>query len=86
MSQLQQLKSQIETLAQQSKSAAGQLQAFQSKFTQSASQVQATIGGSAQGADKEMLSAIDDARSKVDAAAQALQTAASVASKYSGSI
>lgn len=86
MSELQQLKGQVESLAQQARSTAGQLQAFQATFSQSAGQVQATIGGSAQGADKNVLAAIDDARSKVDAAVQALQTAASVASRYGGSL
>lgn len=86
MSELQRLKSQVESVAQQAKQTAGQLQAFQSKFAQSASQVQATIGGSAQGADKNVIAAIDDAKSKVDAAVQALQTAASVASSYGSSL
>lgn len=86
MSQLQQLKSQVESLARQAKSTADQLQAFQSKFAQSASQVQATIGGSAQGADKNVLAAIGDAKSKVDAAVQALETAASAAASYGSSL
>ena len=86
MSQLQQLKGSIESVAQQAKSTAGQLQSFQVKFSQSASQVQATIGGSAQAADKNVLAALDDARSKVDAAIAALHTAASVASRYGGSL
>lgn len=86
MSQLGQLKGQIESIAQQAKSTSGQLAAFKSKFSQAASQVQSTIGGSAQSKDKEVVQAIQDAQSKVDAAAQALTQAARVASAYGQSL
>lgn len=86
MSQLQQLKGSVNALAQQAKSTAGQLEAFQQTFSQSASQVQATIGGSSQSADKEVLNSIDDAKSKVAAAAQALQAAANTAKRYGDSL
>lgn len=86
MSQLDQLKGQIESIAQQAKSTSGQLSAFKSKFSQTASQVQNTIGGSAQGKDKEVVQAIQDAQHKVDAAAEALAQAARVATSYGQSL
>lgn len=86
MSQLSQLKGEIESIAQQAKATAGQLAAFKSKFSQSASQVQSTIGGSAQSKDKEVVQAIQEAQAKVDAAAEALQQAARVASSYGQSL
>lgn len=86
MSQLSQLKSQIEFIAQQAKAIGGQLAAFKSKFAQSASQVQGTIGGSAQSKDKEVVQAIQEAQAKVDAATEALNHAARVASAYGQSL
>lgn len=86
MSQLRQLKGQIESIAQQAKSSGAQLSAFKSKFSQSASQVQSTIGGSAQSRDKEVVQAIQDAQAKVEAAAEALNQAARIASAYGQSL
>ena len=86
MSQLVQLKGQIESIAQQAKSTGGQLSAFESKFSQSSSQVQATIGGSAQGKDREVVQAIQDAQTKVKAAVEALNQAARVAAAYGQSL
>ena len=86
MSQLGQLKGQIETLAQQAKSQGGQLQAFDAKFSQTSSQVQSTIGGSAQSKDKEVTQAITDAQSKVKAAVEALNQAARIATSYGQSL
>ncbi|SEQ08312.1 hypothetical protein [Microlunatus flavus] len=86
MSQLGQLKGQIESIAQQAKSTGGQLSAFKAKFSQAAGQVQSTIGGSAQSKDKEVVQAIQDAQSKVDAAVEALNQAARVAAAYGQSL
>lgn len=86
MSQLSQLKGQIESIAQQAKSTGAQLAAFKSKFSQSASHVQSTIGGSAQSKDKEVVQAIQEAQAKVDAATEALNQAARIASSYGQSL
>jgi gas vesicle protein len=86
MSQLGQLKGQIESIAQQAKSTGGQLSAFEAKFSQSSTQVQSTIGGSAQSKDKEVMQAIQDAQNKVKAAVEALNQAARVASAYGQSL
>lgn len=86
MSQLGQIKGQIESIAQQAKTTGGQLSAFKSKFSQSASQVQSTIGGSAQSKDKEVVQAIQDAQAKVNAAVDALNQAARVATAYGQSL
>lgn len=86
MSQLGQLKGQIEGIAQQAKSSAGQLSAFKSKFSQAANQVQSTIGGSAQSKDKEVVQAIQNAQGKVDAAVEALTEAARIATRYGQSL
>ena len=86
MSQLSQLKGQIEAVAQQAKSTGDQLSSFSSKFSQASAQVQATIGGSAQGKDREVVQAIQDAQHKVNAAAEALNQASKVASTYGQSL
>lgn len=86
MSQLSQLKGQIESIAQQAKSISSQLAASKVKFSQTAGNVQSTIGGSAQGKDKEVIQAIQDAQRKVDAAAESLSQAARVASSYGRSL
>jgi len=86
MSQLSQLKGQIESIAQQAKSTSGQLSAFKSKFSQAASQVQSTIGGSAQNKDKEVVQAIQEAQDKVTAAVEALNQAARIATNYGQSL
>jgi gas vesicle protein len=86
MSQLGQLKSQIESIAQDAKSTGAQLSAFSSRFSQSCSQVQATIGGSAQGKDREVVAAVQDAQRKVKDAVEALGQAARVATAYGRSL
>lgn len=86
MSQLAQLKGQIDSIAQQAKSTSGQLAAFKARFSQAASQVQGTIGGSAQSKDKEVVQAIQDAQAKVDAAVEALSQAARIATSYGQSL
>lgn len=86
MSQLGQLKGQIESIARQARSTGGQLAAFKSKFSQAASQVQSTIGGSSQRKDREVVQAIQDAQAKVDSAVEALNQAARVAAAYGQSL
>lgn len=86
MSQLTQLKGAIEQIAQQAKSISAQLTGFKSKFSQTAGEVQSTIGGSAQSKDKEVIQAIQDAQQKVDAAVTALDQASRVATGYGQSL
>ena len=86
MSQLTNLKAQIESLAGQATTTAGGLDAFKGKFSQSMSQVQQTIGGSAQRKDQELLTVLQDAQAKVDSASAALRSAASSARAYGASL
>lgn len=86
MSELSQLKSKIDAIAQQAKSTGVHLGSFSSRFGQASAEVSSTIGGSTQRKDQEVVAAIDEARSKVDAAVQALQTAARVAQSYGQSL
>jgi len=86
VSQLQQLKQQINAICNDAKSTAQGLGSFKSKFSQAVSQVAATIGGSTQKVDTNMINTLQAAEKQVDAAIQALQAAASAASNYSNSL
>lgn len=86
MSELSQLKSRIDSLAQQAKSTGGQLAAFRTRFGQAVSEVSATIGGSAQRKDQEVIAQLSDAQQKVDAAVAALEAAARTARAYGQSL
>lgn len=86
MSQLGQLKEQIEALGTSAQRTAGSLQGFNSTFNSHIQQVEATIGGSAQGKDREVISAFDAASRAVDSAVQALQQAAGTARSYGASL
>ncbi len=86
MSQLQQLKGTIDSIAQGAKQTGGSLSQFKQTFDRHVSQVESAIGGSSQRKDQEIISALQEAQSKVDAAAQALQNAAKTASSYGQSL
>ncbi len=86
MSQLSQLKQQINSIGNDAKTTAQGLAGFKGKFSQSVSQVSATIGGSAQQVDQKMIQTLQAAEQQVDAAIAALQQAASAASSYSASL
>jgi phosphotransferase system IIB component len=86
MSQLSVLKQQIASIGNDAKTTAQGLQGFKGKFSQAVSQVQATIGGSAQQVDQQMISTLQAAEKQVDAAIAALQQAAQAANKYSSSL
>jgi ABC-type transporter Mla subunit MlaD len=86
MSQLSQLKQQINSIGNDAKSTAQGLSGFKSKFSQSVGQVSATIGGSAQQVDQKMIQTLQAAEKQVDAAIAALQQAASAASSYASSL
>ena len=61
MSQLSQLKQQINGIGNDAKSTAQGLSGFKSKFSQSVSQVSSTIGGSAQQVDQRMIQTLQAA-------------------------
>lgn len=86
MSELNKLKGTIDSIAQSAKQTGGSLGQFRSKFSQHVSSVQSAIGGSAQRKDQEVISVLQDAQKKVDAAAQALENAAKIASGYGKSL
>ena len=86
MSQLSQLKQQIASIGNDAKTTAQGLQGFKGKFSQAVSQVQATIGGSAQSVDQQMVTTLQAAERQVDAAIAALQQAAQAANKYAASL
>lgn len=86
MSQLQQLKQEINALAQSAKKTGGSLAQFDRTFTQQINQVQSTIGGSAQSKDKEVINSLNAASKQVKTAIQALQQAANTAQNYGNSL
>ncbi|GAB3795553.1 hypothetical protein [Micromonospora zhanjiangensis] len=86
MSQLNQLRQQIDQLGQQARTQAQGLSAFKPKFSQAVGQVSSTIGGSAQRVDQEMIATLQAAEKEVDQAVQALQAAAAAAARYAASL
>lgn len=86
MSELNRLKGTIDSIAQSAKQTGGSLGQFRSKFSQHVSSVQGAIGGSAQRKDQEVISVLQDAQKKVEAAAQALDKAAKIAAGYGKSL
>lgn len=86
MSELSQLKGTINSIAQSAKQTGSSLGQFKSKFSQHVSSVESAIGGSSQRKDKEVISVLQDAQKKVEAAAQALGQAAKIAESYGQSL
>lgn len=86
MSQLEQLKQTVSSLSESANRTAGSLAQFNSQFTDQVSSVQAAIGGSAQGKDREVCQAIQQAAEEVKKAAQALQNAGRIAQQYATSL
>jgi hypothetical protein len=86
MSQLQQLKAQLNAIGGDARSTAGGLASFKSKFSAAVGQVSATIGGSAQRTDQEIIQTLQAAERQVDSAVQALQQAATTATRYAASL
>jgi hypothetical protein len=86
MSQLNSVKQQLTSISTDAKSTASGLAGFKSKFSQAVNQVQATIGGTASGADKEMIQTLQIAEKQLDAAITALQQASQSASRFSASL
>ena len=86
MSQLNQLRQQINQLGQDAQRQAQGLAGFKPKFSAAVGQVGAVIGGSAQQVDRNMIATLQQAEKEVDAAIRALHAAASAASRYAASL
>lgn len=86
MSDLQRLKQQLASIGSDAKSTANGLTGFKSKFSTAVSQVSATVGGSAQHVDQQMIQTLQAAEKQVDAAVAALQQAAQAANRYASSL
>ncbi|HEY4225756.1 MAG TPA: hypothetical protein VGM70_08080 [Pseudolysinimonas sp.] len=86
MSQLSGVKQQLSSIANDAKSTAAGLTGFKSKFSQAVNQVEATIGGTAQGVDRDMIQTLQAAEKQLDAAVSALQQASQAASKFAASL
>lgn len=86
MSQLGSVKQQLTSISTDAKSTASGLTGFKSKFSQAINQVSSTIGGTASGADKEMIQTLQAAEKQLDAAISALQQASQSASKFAASL
>ncbi|MBB1502219.1 hypothetical protein H5397_12420 [Propioniciclava sp. MC1683] len=82
MSQLSQVKAQVLQVAGDAKSTAGGLSAFKSKFSQAVGQVNATIGGTTTGVDKQMIATLQAAERQLESAINALQQAAQAANDW----
>ena len=86
MSQLQQLKQQINGLGRAARRTGQELSQLDSAFAQQSAQVQATIGGSAQSKDRVMTASIQEAKTKVHAAVEALARLSQTANQYAASL
>ena len=86
MSQLSAVKQQLTSIGNDAKTTAAGLAGFKSKFSQAVNQVEATIGGSAQNVDKDMIHTLQAAEKQVDAAIAALQQASQAASRFASSL
>ncbi|MBM9837363.1 hypothetical protein JO861_12440 [Rhodococcus hoagii] len=86
MSEIQKLKGTLDSIASASKQTGGSLGQFKSKFSAHMGQVRAAIGGSSQRKDQEVIQALEVASKQVDAAVQALESAARITSSYGRSL
>lgn len=86
MSQLGTVKQQLTSISADAKSTAAGLTGFKSKFSQAVNQVQATIGGTASGTDRDLIQALQAAEKQLDAVVAALQQASQSASKFAASL
>lgn len=83
MSQLGTVKQQLTSITADAKSIAA---GTKSKFSQAVNQVQATIGGTASGTDRDLIQALQAAEKQLDAAVAALLQASQSASKFAASL
>ncbi|MCA0308557.1 MAG: hypothetical protein LCH87_14600 [Actinobacteria bacterium] len=82
MSQLGQVRSQVVSIGSDAKSTAAGLSAFRTKFSQAVGQVQATIGGTATGVDRQMIATLQAAEKQLESAVAALQQASQAANDW----
>lgn len=86
MSQIQQVKQALQSLAQGSKQAGANLSQFGRQFNQQSQQVAAVIGGASQRKDQEVITALQQASKAVQQAQQALESASRIATQYGQSL
>lgn len=86
MSQLSQVKQQLDAISSGAKTMTNGLQGFRANFLKASAQVQAAVGGSAQGVDKDLIETLQEAEKKVDQAIEALQRASKTVSQYGRSL
>ncbi len=82
MSQISQLKQQVNQVASDAQNTAAGLSAFSNKFTSAIAQIEGLIGGTAKGTDKQLIATLQSADKEVKAAVQALQSASKSAKDW----
>lgn len=82
MSQLNTVKQQIIQVSNDTKTTAGGLSSFSGKFSSAINQVEASIGGTAKGTDKQLIATLQAAEKQVKAAIDALNKASADAKKW----
>lgn len=86
MSEVLLLKEQLHQVALEAKQAAGGLAGFTLTFAQHSAQVQALIAGTATGADRDIALVLEAATKAVEAAVEALESAAFGCATYADQI
>ena len=86
MSQLQQLKQTVNSLAESAKRTGQSLAASDQQLKRYNDSVRGAIAGSTQRKDQEIMNAIGEAQKQVKSATAALQNAARIAQQYSASL
>ena len=85
-SEVQKLQQNVVRLADDAKKTAGQLTNFNTKFASAVNKVQATIGSTSTGTDKQMIETLQQAEKEVKEAVAALEQAAKTANDYAASL
>lgn len=86
VSQLTQLKTQIDGISRDTSRTSANLNGFQATFRTQVGAVQQAIGGSTQRKDQDVINSLQDAARKVQEATAALERAARVSREYSASL
>lgn len=86
MSEIERLRLELHQIGGSAKQAAGGLSGFKMEFAQHSAQVEALIAGTSTGADKTIAQVLDVAGKAVDAAVEALASAAQTCSSYADQI
>jgi hypothetical protein len=76
----------MHAIASEARSTSGQIGSFQSKFSRSISEVQQRIGGSASGADRQIIDILQAASKAAKSASESLSAAAKSAQRYADSL